>query len=37
MKVTQMPSVHAANMVANSGSTAYGVENIVYHHCYVKR
>ena len=26
MKVTQMPSVHAANLVANSGNTAYGVD-----------
>ena len=25
MKVTQMPPVHAANLVANSGNTAYGV------------
>ena len=24
MKVTQMPPVHAANLVANSGNTAYG-------------
>ena len=26
IKVTQMPPVHAANMVANSGNTAYGVD-----------
>ena len=26
MKVTQMPPVHAANLVANSGNTAYGVD-----------
>ena len=26
MKVTQMPSEHAANLVANSGNTEYGVE-----------
>ena len=25
MKVTQMPPVHAANLVANSGNTVYGV------------
>ena len=25
MKVTQMPPVHAMNLVANSGNTAYGV------------
>ena len=25
MKVTQMPPVYAANLVANSGNTAYGV------------
>ena len=25
MKVTQMPPVHAVNLVANSGNTAYGV------------
>ena len=25
MKVSQMPPVHAANLVANSGNTAYGV------------
>ena len=29
MKVTQMPPVHAANLVANSGNTAYGVDVIV--------
>ena len=28
MKVTKMPPVHVRNLVANSGSTAYGVENI---------
>ena len=28
MKVTQMPPVHAANQVANSGNTAYGVGGI---------
>ena len=26
MKVTQMPPVHAANLLANSGSTAYRVD-----------
>ena len=26
MKLTQMPPVHAANRVANSGNTAYGVD-----------
>ena len=29
MKVTQMPPVHAANLVANSGNTTYGVDVIV--------
>ena len=29
MKVTQMPPVHAANLVANSGNTAYGVDVII--------
>ena len=28
MKVTQMPTVHAANLVANSGNTAYGADVI---------
>ena len=28
MKVTQMPPVHAANLVANSGNIAYGVDVI---------
>ena len=28
MKVTQMPPVHAANLVANSGNTVYGVDVI---------
>ena len=28
MKVTQMPPVHATNLVANSGNTAYGVDVI---------
>ena len=28
MKVTQMPPVYAANLVANSGNTAYGVDII---------
>ena len=28
MKVTQMPPVHAADLVVNSGNTAYGVEVI---------
>ena len=28
MKVTQMPPVHAAHLVANSGNTAYGVDVI---------
>ena len=31
MKVTQMPPVHAANLVANSGNTAYGVDVIIQH------
>ena len=26
MKVTQMPPVYAANLVANCGNTAYGVD-----------
>ena len=29
MKVTQMPPVHMANLVANSDNTAYGVERIL--------
>ena len=29
MKVTQMPPVHAANLVANSGNTAFVVGGIV--------
>ena len=29
MKVSQMPPVHAANLVANSGNTAYGVDVIM--------
>ena len=28
MKETQMPRVHASNLVANSGNTVYGVKNI---------
>ena len=28
MKVTQMPPVHAANLVANGGNTAYRVDVI---------
>ena len=28
MKVTQSPQVHAANLVANSGNTPYGVDVI---------
>ena len=28
MKETQMPPGHAANLVANSGNTTYGVKNI---------
>ena len=31
MKVTQMPPVHAANLVANSGNTTYGVDVIRRH------
>ena len=30
MKVTQMPPVHAANLVVNNGNTAYGVDVISY-------
>ena len=30
MKVTQMPPVHSANLVANSGNTAYEVDVIRY-------
>ena len=36
MKVTQMPPVHAANLVANSGNTAYGVDvidTVLINHC----
>ena len=29
MEVTQMPPVRAANLVANSGNTAYGVDVIM--------
>ena len=29
MEVTQMPPVYAANLVANSGNTAYGVDVII--------
>ena len=29
MKVTQMPPVHAANLVVNNDNTAYGVDVIV--------
>ena len=29
MEVTQMPPVYAANLVANSDNTAYGVDVIV--------
>ena len=29
MKETQMPPLHAVNLVANSGNTAYGVESIM--------
>ena len=29
-KVTQMPPVYAANLVANSGNTVYGVDVIVW-------
>ena len=28
MRVTQMPPEHAANLVANSGNTAYGIDVI---------
>ena len=35
MKVTQMPPVHAANLVANSGNTAYGVDVIQMHWYYI--
>ena len=28
MKVTQIPPVHVANLVASSGNTAYGVDVI---------
>ena len=38
MKVTQMPPVHAADLVANRGNTAYGVDVIAIHiiHMYRK-
>ena len=29
IEVIQMPPVHAANLVANSGNIAYGVESII--------
>ena len=35
MKVTQMPPVHAANLVANSGNTAYGLDVITMFHCFL--
>ena len=28
MKITQTPTVYAANLVADSGNTAFGVEGI---------
>ena len=31
MQVTQMPLVHAGNLVANSGNTAYRVDEISNH------
>ena len=34
MKVTQMHPVYAANLVANSGNTAYGVEVITHQYTY---
>ena len=43
MKVTQMPPLHAANLVTNSGKTAYGVDVIMpysfrfVHVCIVNR
>ena len=37
MKVTQMPPVHAANLVANSGHTAYRVEGIASYHTTINR
>ena len=30
MKLTQMPPVHAENLVANNGNTAYGVDIIIH-------
>ena len=30
MKVTQIPPVHAVNLVANSDNTAYGVDVILF-------
>ena len=34
MKVIQMPPVHAANLAANSGNTAYGADVIGYEMLY---
>ena len=36
MKVTQMPSVHAANLVVNSDNTAYGVDVILFNWPFVR-
>ena len=39
MKVTQMPPVHAANLVVNDGNTAYGVDVIrasIFIHIYIQ-
>ena len=30
MKVTEMPAVHAANLVANSGNTTHGVDVMMF-------
>ena len=30
MKDTSFPPVYAANVVANSGNTAYGVERVIF-------
>ena len=37
LKVTPIPPVHAANLVANSGNTTYGVEHIISKYFLVRR
>ena len=37
MKVTQMPPIHAANLLVNSGNTAYGVAYNSLQHLHIDR